>query len=132
MATATTSTESSSPSTANDTSAKSSQEIWLKRVSMAAFTKLGKKSRYDIFQDGVDDDFLEFDLPAMSICILVVGTHGDVLPFCLLAKELKAMGHRVRLASHEVHRKTVVSREIEFFPLKGKSPRYSPFSSVPK
>jgi len=92
---------------------------------MAAFSKLGKKSRYDIFQDGVDDDFLEFDLPAMSICILVVGTHGDVLPFCLLAKELKAMGHRVRLASHEVHRKTVVSREIEFFPLKGNPKKLS-------
>ena len=58
--------------------------------------KAGLRDRYDSEVDGVSDDFSEFNLPTMNICILVAGTHGDVLPFCSLAKELQAMGHRVR------------------------------------
>eukprot|EP00536_Pseudo-nitzschia_multiseries_P018198 jgi/Psemu1/328760/estExt_fgenesh1_pg.C_22480001 len=96
-----------------------SDTIMLQACKNARLYNAGIEDRYSIRTDGIDDDFLDFNLPVLNICILVVGTHGDVLPFCSLAKELKDLGHRVRLASHEVHRKTVTSRNIEFFPLAG-------------
>ena len=97
----------------------------LKNLGGRVSRRAGLRDRYDSEVDGVSDDFNEFNLPTMNICILVAGTHGDVLPFCALAKELQAMGHRVRLASHEVHRKTVTSRSIEFFPLAGNPKKLS-------
>ncbi|GMF36558.1 unnamed protein product [Phytophthora fragariaefolia] len=57
--------------------------------------------------------------PLMSICILIVGTRGDVQPFLAIAQRLKHDGHRVRLATHAVYRDFVMSHGVEFYPLGG-------------
>jgi hypothetical protein len=40
--------------------------------------------------------------PVMRICIMIVGTRGDVQPFLAIAQRLQQDGHRVRLATHAV------------------------------
>jgi len=59
-------------------------------------------------------------VPPLRICMLVVGSRGDVGPFIAIALQLLRHGHRVRLATHETHRRWVTSYAIlglEFFPI---------------
>lgn len=55
----------------------------------------------------------------MRICILTIGTRGDIQPYVALGVGLKAAGYQVRIASHTLYRDFVLSRGLEFFPLSG-------------
>ncbi|CAF1102922.1 unnamed protein product [Didymodactylos carnosus] len=49
----------------------------------------------------------ESHIPELNICIMTVGSQGDVQPFIVLAKGVKECDHRVRLATHENFRDLV-------------------------
>ncbi|KAJ5336230.1 uncharacterized protein N7506_004252 [Penicillium brevicompactum] len=60
------------------------------------------------------------DFPlSMNLVIQVIGSRGDIQPFIALGKELKAHGHRVRLATHLAFRDVVLDAELEFFCIGG-------------
>ncbi|CAF3767725.1 unnamed protein product [Adineta steineri] len=69
--------------------------------------------------DEGDKHFDNTSVPRLAIVILIVGTRGDVQPFIALGQALKAVGHRVRLATHETFRSFVRKNDLEFYPLAG-------------
>ncbi|POM57935.1 Sterol 3-beta-glucosyltransferase, partial [Phytophthora palmivora] len=66
---------------------------------------------------GKDDDAepLVSVPPLMNICILIVGTRGDVQPFLAIAQRLQKDGHRVA----SIYRDFVMGHGVEFYPLGG-------------
>ncbi|CAF0746962.1 unnamed protein product [Adineta steineri] len=66
--------------------------------------------------ENIDEDLL---VPRLAIVILIVGTRGDVQPFIALGQALRAVGHRVRIATHEAFRSFVRGNGLEFYPLAG-------------
>jgi hypothetical protein len=55
----------------------------------------------------------------LNLVIQVIGSRGDIQPFIALGKELKAHGHRVRLATHMAFREFVLQGGLEFFNIGG-------------
>ena len=72
--------------------------------------------------------FVNLPVPTLHILIMVVGTRGDVQPFCFLGQKLKQVhGHRVRIATHGIYREFVTNFGLEFYPLAGDPRKLSEF-----
>ncbi|MFG6497597.1 glycosyltransferase [Fictibacillus sp. UD] len=55
----------------------------------------------------------------MNITILTTGTRGDTQPYIALGKELKKLGHEIKLAAFENYRDLVEHHGLNFHPIKG-------------
>jgi sterol 3beta-glucosyltransferase len=55
----------------------------------------------------------------MRIAIIALGSRGDVQPYIALGKGLQAVGHSVRLLTHENFEQLVSSHGLEFWPARG-------------
>ncbi|CAG8954861.1 hypothetical protein HYFRA_00008547 [Hymenoscyphus fraxineus] len=61
----------------------------------------------------------ERPFPLLNIVIQIVGSRGDVQPFVALGQELHAVGHRVRIATHDCFDEFVTNSGLEFFSIGG-------------
>ena len=50
----------------------------------------------------------------MTVCIVTLGTLGDVLPLCALGAGLTRAGHQVRIATHDHYRAYVLGYGLEY------------------
>lgn len=55
----------------------------------------------------------------MRIAIIAMGSRGDIQPYIALGKGLNAVGHKVRLITHENFAELVSAYGLEFCPVKG-------------
>ena len=55
----------------------------------------------------------------MQITILALGSLGDVRPYLTLGKGLKAIGHRVRVATFENFEPIVAAHGLDYHPVRG-------------
>lgn len=55
----------------------------------------------------------------LNIVIQIVGSRGDVQPFIALGTELQKIGHRVRIATHNVFQQFVSQARLDFYPIGG-------------
>lgn len=78
---------------------------------------LGDHEPFQLIGEEPDDQ--EKVVPPLNICILIVGTRGDVQPFIAIGLQLQKHGHRVRLATHAQFREFVTGEGLEFYPLGG-------------
>ncbi len=58
-------------------------------------------------------------IPGLKVCILTIGSRGDIQPYMALGKGLQAVGYVVRIGTHKVYKEWVESQGFEFRPLAG-------------
>jgi sterol 3beta-glucosyltransferase len=55
----------------------------------------------------------------MRIALIALGSRGDVQPYIALGKGLAAVGHAVRLISHQDFETLIKAQALEFWPMRG-------------
>ena len=66
-----------------------------------------------------------------DILLITLGSHGDVHPFVGIGRELKARGHRVRLATNPYFESLIARAGLELVPL-GEASFFTSYRALPK
>ncbi|KOS44960.1 hypothetical protein ACN38_g4073 [Penicillium nordicum] len=74
--------------------------------------------RHSVSPPSYSEGVSTFKFP-LNIVIQIVGSRGDVQPFVALGTELQNMGHRVRIATHNVFEQFILEAGLEFYPIGG-------------